>query len=398
MTYTVLVCDDDVDLAAGWSEEIRQVAPAQYEIGPAPTRDDVRDGTKEILLRRGAARDGEPREQLECLFDGVDILLIDYDLVHIDDDNAQHTGESVARLVRTFSDCTVAVVLNQFPGVHFDLSLRGHITSHADLNIDVDLIANPGLWHSPPWEGFRPWYWQTLARAVDSQRAREEIVASAMAKPILDCFRMQAEDASRLSDSAFAFVAPDAEDFPALQAKTFESFLSMTADGRDAASLLDTNPAAAASFVAARLGKWLEREVLGPQDVLVDVPHLLQRYPFLMGEAVSDVGAWNNTIHDVDRLKEVIQQHYWFEPQDCLSKPAVWCQRLEMDEKFTEFRQSFDYSSVPEVVFSEDCSVFIDISEATEFRAGFHNSFDRRFVSRLEDIQYGPQRRFAFGT
>ena len=398
MTYTVLVCDDDVDLAAGWIEDIQQVAPAEYEIGPAPTRDDVRDASKEILLRRGAARDGGPRERQECLFDGVDILLIDYDLIHIDDDNAQHTGESIARLVRAFSDCSVAVVLNQFPGIHFDLSLRGHIESHADLNIDVDLIATPGLWRSPPWEGFRPWYWQTLARAVDSQRAREAVVANAMATPILDSFRMQAEDASRLSDSAFAFVAPDAEDFPALQAKTFESFLSMTPDGRDAGSLLETNPAAAARFVAARLGKWLEREVLGPQDVLVDVPHLLQRYPFFMGEAIDDVDAWNKTIVDVDRLKEVIEPHYWFEPQNCLSKPAVWCQRLEMDENITGLRQSFDYSVVPGVVFSEDCSMFVDISEATEFRAGFHNSYDRRFVSRLEGIEYGPQRRFAFGA
>ena len=41
-----------------------------------------------------------------------------------------------------------------------------------------------------------------------------------------------------------------------------------------------------------------------------------------------------------------------------------------------------------------DCSEFADISEGTEFRAGFHNAFDRRFVRRVAGVRYGPQRRF----
>ena len=97
-------------------------------------------------------------------------------------------------------------------------------------------------------------------------------MALALDSPIVDTFGMQVTDASRLSDSAFGFIAPDAEDFDSLQRRTFKSFLTTTPDGRDAESLLDTAESpAAVRFVAARIGKWLERELLGPQDVLIDV-------------------------------------------------------------------------------------------------------------------------------
>ena len=398
MTLRVLVCDDDPELGAGWVASITEVVPAEYQVLPLPGQGEIRKAAQELLHRRSAAREGSLRAKDECLFDDIDILLVDYDLLHVDEDNAQHTGEGLGRLARMFSNCGVVVVLNQFPGLHFDLSLRGHLGSHADVNIDGDLLACPGLWRDPPWEGFRPWVWQTLANAVATQRRRENIVREMFDQPIADVFGIQTEDAARLSDSAFGFVAPGAEDYRSFGAVTFQNFLSVTSGGRDARALHAFDAAAAVRFSAARIGKWLEREVLGPQDALIDVPHLLQRFPFLLGMNVVELDAWNGSIHDISGLKEQIDTTYWFQPEGFLSRPAVWGQRFQNDPEIARLRSEFDFGVVPNFVFAEDRSAFVEISEAKEFRAGFHNPFDRRFLCPVQGMRYAPQRRLAFGS
>ena len=396
MTCSVLICDDDRGLAAECVERIKEIAPKNYEFQAASSADDMRNAVNELLRRRKAVRVGHPRRPQQCLFDQNDILIIDCDLFHIDD-RAQHTGEGIGRLARMYSDCAVVVVFNQFDQVDFDLSLRGDLASHADLNLTVKLLEMPGLWTEPPWHGFRPWSWQTLSRAVASQRARETAFGHDLNKSIVDTFGIRQDDALGMSDSAFGFIAPEASGFAGLREMTFHSFVSMTA-GRDAKSLLSSDESAAVRFGAARIGKWLDREVLGPQDVLIDVPHLLQRFPFLLGEKMADVDAWNETIHQPNCLRQYVDDSYWFEPAGCLSKPAVWVRRLEADAEFRRQRADFsNYSSIPDVVFMEDCSVFEDISLGKEFRAGFHNSFDRRHVRQCPGVLYGPQRRLSFG-
>ena len=397
MTYSVLICDDDRKLAAERVERIRKIAPRDYyEIRDAPSAKEVRGAVNVLLNRRKAVRAGQGYKRQKCLFD-QNILIIDYDLIHVDDARAHHTGEGIGRLARMYSDCAVIVVFNQFSQFDFDLSLRGHLASHADLNLTVELLDKPGLWTEPPWQGFRPWSWQTLSKAVESQRARETTFRRSLDTSIVDTFGIEAEDALGMSDSAIGFIAPEARNFDELRAMTFRSFVSMTA-GRDGKSLLSSDESAAVRFGAARIGKWLDREVLGPQDVLIDVPHLLQRFPFLLGEKMEDVEAWNATIHQTNCLRKYIDDSYWFEPAGCLSKPAVWVRRLEADPEFRKQRADFsNYSLVPDVVFMEDCSVFEDISLGKEFRAGFHNSFDRRHVRQCPGVRYGPQRRLSFG-
>ena len=396
MTYSVLICDDDPQAAAEYAVQIQQIAPAEYTFHGTPNREAVRESVNELLCRQNSVYAGRPRERRECLFDNKDILIIDYELIHVDDENARHTGETIGRLARVYSDCSVVVVFDQFLQFDFDLSLRGHVTSHADLNLNANLLTEPGLWTGPPWHGFRPWSWQCLSRAVVSQRAREALFGSNSGQPIVDTVGLRAVDAVGLSDAAFGFLAPKARDFDRLREMTFRSFITTAADVRDTIALLSLDESAAIRFGAARIGKWLEREVLGPQDVLIDVPHLLQRYPFLLGADVSDLDAWNETIHHTERLRAAIKEDHWFGPAECLSRPAVWCRRLEEDEGFLDRRADFDYSVVPDIVFLEDESVFDQFSCGTQFRAGFHNVFDGRFVKYFRGISYGPQRRFAF--
>ena len=71
---------------------------------------------------------------------------------------------------------------------------------------------------------------------------------------------------------------------------------------------------------------------------------------------------------------------------------------MEGNIEMTERRFEYDFSKVPEIVFLEDVSAFGPVSEAQEFRAGYHNTFDRRFAKVVDGYQYAPQRRFAFGN
>lgn len=398
MKCRVLVCDDDPGLAEDWVEAIGEVVTKDYDVLPAPGTEDVRQSAQELLHRRSAVRGEAKRPDQPCLFDGVDILVIDYDLLHIDQDNAQYTGEGLGRLSRMFSDCAVVVVLNQYPDAQFDLRLRGHLQSHADLNLDAELIGTPGLWQDPPWEGYRPWMWQTLFRAVETQRQREALIDKAFDCSIVDTLGMQVDDASRLSDTAFGLLAPTANTYEDLRKVTFRSLLTNISDGRDARAISKSNRKAAVRVASARIGKWLEREVLGGQDVLVDLPHLVQRFPFLLADKMESLEAWNQAIHCLDTFRDTLDDECLFAHGAFLSKPAIWTRRFQEVENIREMRASFDFASVPSFVFAEDRSAFVHLSDAVEFRAGFHNAFDRRFIFPDERIRYAPQRRLAFGS
>lgn len=407
--HRVLICDDDANLEAGWVRDVRSVAPKDTYVveGRTPEPGEklhtgnpaVEAAVRELLARRSAVRDtGSPERAVQaCLFDDVDVLVLDYDLIHIDERKTRHTGEGIGRLARTFSTCGVVVVLNQFRDVQFDLALRGHVWSYADLNLHAELVGTEGLWSNAPWTGFRPWSWQTLSGAVGTQRSRRDVVSSHYDEPIVDVLGFQEDDVRRLSDSAFEFFWPSAQEFTDLRAVTFRRFLEDVSSDRDAAAAGMADRDAAARFVGARVGKWLEREVLGAQDVLVDVPHLIQRYPFLLGGDYKELAAWNATIHDQETMRRQLPEDCWFERPELLSRPAVWRQRFESDEGISGRSYDFDYSDVPEFVFLEDASLFAPAEEAKEFRAGYHNAFDRRFVQRFPRIQYAPQRRFALG-
>lgn len=397
MTCTVLICDDDPGICTDWVEAVRDVAPEEhYKVLEPPRKSDMREAIREVFARHCALLERRPRKSSTCLFDDADILILDYDLLHIDERNARHTGESLARLARVCTTAGVVVVVNQFGGVHFDLGMRGHLASHADLNLDAYLLGSRGLWTGPPWVGFRPWHWQTLRRAVETQNARQRIVREHFDEPIVEVLGMAEEDIARLSDAAFGFIAPSADDWEGIRRQTFRSFVSRLSNGRAASALLEADAEAAFRFAASRVGKWLERQVLAPQDALVDLPHLIQFYPFLLGEGMANLDAWNAAVLGDECLRGQVPEGAWFTPAGVLSRPAVWRQRVVDNAEFRASRGAFDFSSVPPFVFLEDKSSFAPLHEARQFRAGHHNAFDGRFVKRVDGFTYAPQRRLAY--
>jgi hypothetical protein len=404
MTCRVLICDDEPGGGAQWLAEIEKAVPDKtYDLQPVPSQTDIKAAIQVLLHRRADANHSKELSKERCRFDEADVLVIDYDLLHVDENNTRYTGEGVARLARAFSQCGVVVILNQYVEAQFDLGLRGHFESFADINVDGALIGTKGLWREDAGTGFKPWHWPVLHQAARKFRERAKFLSGPkrLSTGILEMLQMTRGDAERLSDTAFGLLAPTAESYEQIAKWTFAEFLrdnSAAIETRGTEALIEKDPEAGAQIAASRVAKWLEREVLGPQDVLVDIPHLIQRCPFLLEGDMSDLGTWNRAVHGGrDVLRKIIPDAAWFKADNWLSRPAVWWQRLGAHELFQEARAGFDYSKAPDFVFLEDASCFVPMEEAKEFRADFHNIYDRRYLKLFEGIRYAPQRRLAFG-
>jgi hypothetical protein len=161
-------------------------------------------------------------------------------------------------------------------------------------------------------------------------------------------------------------------------------------------------------IVAADIDLWFRRDILGPQEPLVDIPHLLMRMPFLLGKRANDVNEWNKSaaadkppygleqkLYD-DHLAKVKFEHDVWVPVACFSWP-----KLKADEKLNELFFTAKEGDWADVVFCEDRSAFFERSPKnggvvpTEFPAEFEGPWSRRHVARIDGVQYAPRSRFA---
>lgn len=395
----ILICDDDPGSRAGWLRQIQKALPdGRDDIG---SLEDAKREIGELLRRQRSTRERDPRREEPCAFDGLDVLVVDYDLVFLDDEHARHTGEEVARLCRLFSSCGYVVVMNQGNRTaHFDLTLTGRPASYADLNVAAVAIGEPRLWMAEAASEFRPWYWDDIRAVVVSRRKLSEAVSAkqALAGPINQMLKIPAEAIAALSDDAFEYINPDARSAEEFEATTFATFLEHTTEGKWAKDLMETAPERAAGLAVSRLSKWLSRMVLGPQDVLVDVPHLIERMPFLMDPSFGDPRdpiSWERlTSAGFEAVIEPIRTDCRFDASiDWIGKPALWWPLIDRHEWIEKGRGSFDLSEIPPLVFAEDTSSFIPLGEATEFRSKHHNRYARRFIKKFPDRIYEPTRR-----
>jgi hypothetical protein len=172
----LLVCDDVEGTARQRSKRLQALKPVAdtFEIRPLLPRE-VREAVSGLEDRRRSAREEKPAKLKwgKHPFDETAILVVDYDLLDLEKE-AYITGENVAYLARCYSGCSLIIALNQFGTKRtnwFDLTLRGHPESYADLNLGSDQIDKLGLWRQP-WKGFRPWHWPLLPTAADAFERR----------------------------------------------------------------------------------------------------------------------------------------------------------------------------------------------------------------------------------
>ena len=251
-----------------------------------------------------------PFHQVE--FDSnIDIVIIDNNLADLDIEGARLTAEAVAGFVRAFTNACYVVSLNKNPAVDFDLRyLVGDYQTQTDLALNTQHLSNPALWTGNPQDtedGFLPWYWPALGSTPEKRREQVKLLGNTLTSSIVETLDFPRKAVDYLSRHAVGTLTPEAnvegldiQGSAPMSTVTFEDFFlyscrslpahadrkrltDQTSDGCESSREI------VAKVVAAEVDKWIRRDVLGPQDVLIDVPHLLMRMPFLLGDKVSEI-------------------------------------------------------------------------------------------------------------
>ncbi|HET7461454.1 MAG TPA: hypothetical protein VFJ82_09395 [Longimicrobium sp.] len=361
--------------------------------------------------------------QESLLFDTVDLGIFDNNLAHLEIKGARLTAESIVGYVRAFTTCPYSISLNKNPDVDFDLRyLIGDYETRADLSLNAEHLENKALWTgnlADAKEGFRPWYWPTLSLVCDRRRAQIEVVEKNLDESIFRVlgFPTDEEALGFLSLHAKGALSPDASVHQTdghgltLENLTFRDiFISR---GRSLPASEERGNIAKvesplvrqviARVVAADVDLWFRRDVAAPQEMLVDVPHLLTRMPFLLGTEVVNPEAWNKAavaieppfgmdsqLYSEHLEKARYQQGVW------LATPAFWWPELKRNEVLGDLFFTSSPETWADVVFCEDTSLFVareSESPPTEFPAEFEGAWARRYVAKLGDFKYKPQSR-----
>ena len=408
----ITVWDDDLEAATAWRDEIQQVLRGRGVAGNVVAHDksEIRRELQILHEKRRQSVGGGGEEDNGGIteLDDTDVLVVDNDLFDLDE-FVDMSAEGVAARVLVYAKCAYVVVLNLNPDTDFDLSLLGHPTSKADLHVNDHFVSNPGLWMECPREeyAFRPWTWPLLASQADLQRARAEELERVFAQgnadvPILEYFSFNETARSRLSRSTRGFLHPRKD----LREVSFKDFISDNAEAIDVkdaeAAIRGENVGVIARICARRLSKWLSHFVLGPQDILIDLPHLIGEFPFLIpAEQRGEIDFWNSFAKlEIPPLRELVEDvsPALFQLSNWFDRPVFWKEHFDTDENIDRLveaaSEDFDWP-----VFCEDASAFFPAEVCKEFVAGYHAASDNRFVRWFDDnqevINYGPHSRLA---
>ncbi len=395
-TRKILTFDDEEGRARRWADRLNSLTPIKnlFEVRPlqivefAPMVEELRQ------RRLDARQTRKPHEAAwDHKLDEAAILIVDYDLLKLNKVTFI-TGEEIAYLARCYSRCGLIVNLNAYTTRNtFDLTLKGHPESFADLNLGEPQVYNLGLWKEP-WKGFRPWAWPILPQALNAYEERVRESYAALDEPVLSFLGLQ-RVANLLPRSITEFVQSGG---PALEKATFRDFVMKSQQGlrrRDKPA----DDESIARIAAARIHKWLERLVLPGQDVLVDAPHLASRFPSLLKGDPKNKKTWNKAVTLQSDNRSVLKIHlideFRFRRENWVSRPCWFWHELSASEEIAEVKDPWETVNRSDVVFCEDISAFSSRKSAREFVADLSSPFARRYVAGVAGVAYQPLVRFA---
>jgi hypothetical protein len=405
----VLVCDDDQRRATQWKTKLEEKAGLPPTFGVRSlNNEELNAAVRELSERRAALRSGsDSTAPGDALFDSASVLVIDYDLFELDPDGVL-TGETVAYLARCYSTCGAIVGVNQFGENAFDLRLTGHPKSFADVNIGGAQVANPGLWTAlwedfTGWTGFRPWLWPSVPKLVrDFEKRVKDVDGTGLGIDVYTLLGL-GEDVVSLLPSATReyWLGSGSSERPTLADIVQSSGVGLKRGDAPWEPAL-------ARIAAARLSSWLEQLVLPAQDILIDAPHLVSRFPSLADSPDSPDSLNLTTTLDSAgpggfRSRDVASARY--EATHWVSRPVWFWPQCARSAQIDEVRDPFAERKRLAGVFCEDVSRFIVRGEAVEYAATPGATFSRRFVlgpssripgfSALKRVEYVPAGRLV---
>lgn len=422
----ILIYDDDSgrrrDFKGKLKRALNKVGQSENFNIESLDDDDFQNAIKALEQRRIDFRENTEIDFEGSSDDGIikidhaSIFIIDYDLLSSPEEKDKKkevlltgslTGEIVAYLVRCFSKCKLIVGLNQFGSNPFDLTLRGDLDSFADLNLGEKQLDNPGLWKSN-WEDseqeFRPWSWPNLCDLLRDFDARvreiQDNLEDNLEKSIGEFLNFDRELFQVLPREIVQFI--EKQEKREHYQTTFWEFLTESGNGlrlKDTEKLKKgVNVHILARVGAARISKWLEQLVLPEQDILVDAPHLVSRYPSLIEGDMEEIGTWNSIAQlvkpDKLGLKTNLIESYRFDKDHWISRPVWFWDKLRECERIREIIEPW-LTVKPGWVFCEDTSYFEYRENCQEFLAETASPFTRRFVKKIDDVDYRPRVRFS---
>ena len=301
----VLICDDVPERRNEIVEKIVDAGQPEPEIIEEAVLSEelktlfstAKDSVREPPLYKG---------NMESRFDDVDIVVLDNNLTLLPGEGPLLTAESIAGYIRAFTNAVYIVSLNVNPDVDFDLRyLVGDFSSRTDLALNTEHLGNPALWSGDlerATDGFLPWYWPRLDNMPDRRREQIAFVKGHLDRSVLEAFGFDKQRSGLLSLHARGVLSlaagPDgaSEDGGTpLEELTFRDVF--IANNRSIPIKKDRETLSAfekeghaevtellARVIAADIDLWFRQDVVGPQEPLLDLPHLLIRFPFLLGD------------------------------------------------------------------------------------------------------------------
>lgn len=380
----IMLVDDSTERAQVWANDLAKLGIPDLVLD-VPSNVQAGEAIKALNIRRLKARRKEQWRDQPCHIDGVNILLLDFDLIEFESGAAEFgTGEEIAYLARVFSTADVICVVNQFGISRFDLTLQVDLASRNDLDIGSEQMANPGLWRiAESWKGFRPWHWPVLPREVEYYSRRLADVRKNLHVPILEYFGFdpKGEDPGRtLSSEALSFFRGEPHKVTFASVVESSSFVH----AKDI-PWLKSDEDQLGRVATAIVQKWLRKYVFLRQDILVDVPHLASRKPWLLVDPRnSDV--WHATTRPDAAEKVLIKevQQFRFKHEYWSGRPMYWGERINAEAGLALPPAKWNYEGVPELVFREDTSTFGRPENSQEFDCGLGTGYDSRFVTDPE--------------
>ena len=344
-------------------------------------------------------------------FSGFDLVIVDNNLSALNLDGARLTAETIIGYLRAFSDISYIVSLNKNPHVDFDLRyLFGDYQSLADIALNMPHLSNGWLWEEEA-TGFSPWYWPRLHDAVQRRNDQVEFLIEHMQDSIWNALQFPDGAQEYLSLRAMSALLSSGDD---LTEVAFEALLDSCralapAEISRVRQLADNGVDFARRSVrritAYEVDRFVRRDLLGVQDVLVDLPHLVAQMPFLLGERSSEVDYWNEVLRfesapfgldeqlfEAHLASTLFSRHIW------VPKPCFWWPSIKSDEQLLKHFFAAE-GNWPNAVFCEDLSRFVLVSETggsgspQEFESEIPGSWPTRYIGVVADYEYTPRSR-----
>ena len=430
----VLICDDLPKEEDEFGEAVARAG--QPTIEPDRLRGDSLKNELDAIIQHAddflSGRNTNGELTGTVFDDNIDVVILDNNLAGLRAEGTRLTAEAVVGYIRAFTSASYIVSVNKNPEYDFDLRyLIGDYSTRADLAVNADHLSNPALWtheRSNAKNSFLPWYWPRLLDAGVNRKRSIEFVKTRLSTAVTKALDIDARNYRFLSRQARSILSQAEEtresekngSDPQGETATFrELFLASSRSLPSAKERkvlvsmpdeqIDYIEKIIARTVAADLDLWLRRDVLGPQEVLVDIPHLLMRMPFLLGDGAADIDGWNSALDAAKKGppfgldQAIFDEHLANEVFDAIDtdrSPYFWWANLRNNDDLNA-HFSISHATWADVVFCEDRSEFLPIgekegvSEPLEFVAQFEGSWNRRYVAFMNGVRYAPKSRLA---